>query len=725
MQQQHIWNFKTIGGVKRVNLISGNDLMNLKYLDQKLWTALSCPASDLEIDSATLKLIDSDGNDQIRAPELIDAVNWTIGLVADANNLLDCRDELLLSEINTQSDEGKLIYKSAKNILANLDKPDADRITLQDTSDLTAIFKNTSFNGDGIITTKSTKDEHLKAIIALVGSKYGTVIDRSGDDGINAQTIANFFNDAEAYICWFNELKANEILILPFKEQTDAAFAAFNAIKHKIDDYFLRCKLVSYDADIAWILNPIAEQLKELTTKNLVDYSKEIANTPISKPNSNQILNLTTGINPVWEDALNNFNNLVIQRVFPSNSTLSYNNWLKIKQLFEPYAIWLSKKPQCLFQDIDAIETIATPENKAALMQLIEKDLSVADEANGIFAVDKLLRYQKYLFELLQNFVTFNNFYTTGKVAIFQAGTLYIDQRSCDLCIKVNHMDKHNLLASLSGLFLLYCKCKSKKTGDEINIVAALTNGDIDNITVGRNAVFYDRAGNDWDATIVKIIENPISIRQAFFTPYRKVAHFIERQVNNFAQEQDNKVETLTTSKISETVTAKSAETDDTTAAKKLPPTPFDIGKFVGIFAAIGLALGAIGSTLTAFLSGFLSLVWWKIPFAIAGILLFISGPSMLMAYIKLRKRNLAPVLDANGWAINSNVNINISFGNTLTALAQLPPNATVSYFDPFKNKSVPWYKWLILVILLILIVYLLYRFKLNYMANSPTNLTP
>ena len=28
-----------------------------------------------------------------------------------------------------------------------------------------------------------------------------------------------------------------------------------------------------------------------------------------------------------------------------------------------------------------------------------------------------------------------------------------------------------------------------------------------------RNGVFYDRAGGDWDATITKVIDHPISIR--------------------------------------------------------------------------------------------------------------------------------------------------------------------------------------------------------------------
>jgi hypothetical protein len=52
----HIWRFATIGGVKRVNLDSGADLLALETLDQKLWTALSCPVNGLEIDPQTLQL---------------------------------------------------------------------------------------------------------------------------------------------------------------------------------------------------------------------------------------------------------------------------------------------------------------------------------------------------------------------------------------------------------------------------------------------------------------------------------------------------------------------------------------------------------------------------------------------------------------------------------------------------------------------------------------------
>ena len=319
--------------------------------------------------------------------------------------------------------------------------------------------------------------------------------------------------------------------------------------------------------------------------------------------------------------------------------------------------------------------------------------------------VDKLVRYHRDLFTLLQNFVTFHDFYTPGYKAIFQVGTLYIDQRSCDLCIKVQDMPKHGKLDSFSGIYLLYCDCVSKSTNETMSIVAAVTNGDIDNLMVGRNALFYDRHGQDWDATITKITENPISIRQAFFSPYRKLVRAIETQINKVAAAADDKSNSGLTKGVGE-IPVVNAEPE----AKKEPSKPFDIGKFVGIFAAIGLAFGAIGSVLASFIGGFVKLTWWKMPLAIAGILLIISGPAMIMAYLKLRKRNLAPILDSNGWAINAQVIINIRFGATLTQLAALPRGAKISLQDPFTKKKSPVLPALLIIIIVVVAAFYLMR---------------
>jgi hypothetical protein len=57
----------------------------------------------------------------------------------------------------------------------------------------------------------------------------------------------------------------------------------------------------------------------------------------------------------------------------------------------------------------------------------------------------------------------------------------------------------------------------------------------------------------------------------------------------------------------------------------------------------------------------------------VPAVLIVVSGPSMILAWMKLRKRNLAPLLNANGWAVNADAIVSVLFGNTLTEQAQYP----------------------------------------------------
>jgi len=280
----------------------------------------------------------------------------------------------------------------------------------------------------------------------------------------------------------------------------------------------------------------------------------------------------------------------------------------------------------------------------------------------------KLLLLHRDFYRLLRNFVTLEDFYNVqsddvkGKVASFIAGTLIIDQRACHLCIRVNDLPKHDSQAPLSGMYLLYCNCENKKTGKTAQIVAAMTQGEIKNLSVGKNAVFYDNNGLDYDATVFKIIENPISIRQAFWTPYRKFAKWIEDRVNKSAAEKDAKV-----------MGDMTAKAENVKVEGEAPKPAFDIAKFAGIFAAIGMALGMIGTALVAVFAGLAKLYWWQLLLVFVAILLLISGPSMIMAWLKLRRRNLAPVLNANGWAVNADAIISVPFGKTLTEQVNFP----------------------------------------------------
>ena len=81
--------------------------------------------------------------------------------------------------------------------------------------------------------------------------------------------------------------------------------------------------------------------------------------------------------------------------------------------------------------------------------------------------------------------------------------------------------------------------------------------------------------------------------------------------------------------------------------------------------------------------------------------MLLISLPSVVLAFLKLRKRNLGPILDANGWAVNARAKINIPFGATLTDLAKLPPGSRRDAHDPYAEKGFPWMRAVLLVLLM------------------------
>ena len=488
------WTFKKMGGATRVCIKSGEDIRHLGELDKKKWTVMSCPVEGLEISSASLKLMDEDGDGKLRMNEVVATAEW---------------------------------------LCANLKNPD----TLLEQSD--------------VIDIKNIADEGIKKV------------------ALSLQSSVISLADVEAAIAAV-KVEEKPIPAAPFEADVIAAY------KEKSPEY------AAYFEQ---------EKLQKL------------------------------GLAFIAEDA--------------AKPGMSEKDFLA-----------MGKK----ISDWEAAKAEAEGANTAAL----------AAATAEYMPLRKLLLLHRDFYRLLKNFVNLEVFYgfeaEKKEVASFQAGTLYIDQRACHLCVRVNDLPKHDAQAPLSGIYLLYCNCENKKTGKTMQIVASMTQGDIKNLSVGKNGVFYDNDGLDYDASVFKIIENPISILQAFWTPYRRMSKWIEDKINKSASEKDAAV-----------MNDMTATAEAKTEGAEAPKSSFDIAKFAGIFAAIGMALGMLATALVGIIHGLVGLPWWAYLAIFAGIILIISGPSMVMAWLKLRRRNLAPVLNANGWAVNADAKISIKFGKVLT----------------------------------------------------------
>lgn len=697
MPELHNWRFFRAGGFDQVLLETGEDLRNLPYLNQKLWVALSAPAKGVQFNARTLELIDTDGDGQIRVPELLAAINWTAERLKSLDILVSSADSLQLADINNTSEEGKKVLASCREILKNLGKPAAKAITLEDAIDSEKIFAGTGFNGDGVITVLSTDSEYLQGWITEVMTLAGAVRDRSGENGINNDAVETFSTWAADWHEW-RAAATNAAAGLAL-ENIEEISSLWEQLAPKIEDYFVRCRLAAFDPRAAEALNSPENELFALGTKVLTGSTEEMAALPLSLVTPRALLDLATGLNPAWQGAMTRFMNLAAKLLPADGTVLSAPQWELLKITMASLEKWWQARPLSPLGEI-AAEHLAEwfdTDVAASFNELIAKDMELASEAEAITEVERLLHYVRYLYTFMNNFVAFRDFYTKNGAATFQCGTLYIDGRSCDLCVPVADPAKHAALATLSGIYLAYCDCVRQGTSEKMTIAAAITNGDSDQIIVGRNGLFYDYSGNDWDATVVRIIDHPISLRQAFWAPYKKLGRMVGEQLQKMAAARSKAAEDKAAAAVIHQLDKKPEAKPAAT-----PPPPFDVGKFAGIFAAIGLAVGALGTALATTLTGFMKLQWWQMPLAITGLLLLISGPSMIIAWFKLRRRNLGPLLDANGWAINARAKLNIPFGASLTALAKLPAGSTQQLSDPFAEKKKPWKSVLFLLVLIV-----------------------
>ncbi len=712
-EKKYKWEFANIGGASRVKITTGEDIAHLDELDPKMWTVLSCPVTGLEIDEKSLAYIDADADGKIRVADVIATSQWLSGAVKNLDVLVEETDSIDIEHLDQENAAGQKLYKSAKQILENLGK-EGTVISLADTKDIAAIFAKTRFNGDGIITDASTDDADEKAAIAAAVAAFGGVADRSGAAGINAEMIENFYKALAEYAAW-----QAAVVEAPFGDKTDAAIAAYNALDAKVKDFFMRSKLAAFSPDSAAALDVQTASIASISADNLTGKTDEIAAYPIARITGKPEIDLTAQVNPAWSAQFDLIKTVALE----GKTVLTEADWAAVGAQFAAYTGWKAAKAGAAVEalGLDAVKKFIEQDKKAALLDLVAQDAALAEEAANIDMVDKFLHILRDFYRLVRNFVTLHDFYDKDKKvsAIFQSGRLIIDQRECRLCMKVSDMGKHNASAATSGMFLVYCDCTTKTKPGKLTIVAAVTVGEIGDLIVGKNAVYYDNAGLEWDAVITKIVDNPISVAQAFWSPYRRMAKTVENLINKSAADKDAKMMADATAKINAAPAALPAGTDPKAAPAAAPP--FDIAKFAGIFAAIGMALGMIGSALVVIFKGLKAMAWWKLILVFVAIMLVISGPAMVLAWLKLRRRNIAPLLNANGWAVNAASKISIPFGETLTDVAKYPK---MKLTDPYAKAGLaPWKKWLISLSAVIVAVGVLWIFNLLAWAKLPSPL--
>ncbi len=675
----HAWLFSKTGGLDQVRFRTGADLANVAALDLTLWAALSCPTKGIRFDAKTLELLDTDRDGRIRVPEILAAVQWISARLTTLDPLLAGSETLSLSALNAATPEGAALLASAKRLLANLGKSPAAEVSLADVADTAKIFAQTRFNGDGVVPADAADDADTRQAIADIIATLGPEPDRSGKPGVSQAKVDAFFAAAAAHLAWAAR-PAIEPALLPLGDATADAAAALAAVRAKLDDYFTRCRLADFDPRAAEPLCRAASDFAALAPQALSDGLPALASFPLSRVEAGRDLPLLDGVNPYWACALSEFQRAVVAPLIGAGHTsLSAAEWLALKDRLAPFEAWRAAQAGAEVAPLGAARLAALVRGgaKAAITALIVQDATLEAENAKIAEVEKLLRLTANLHALLNNFVNMSRLYSPQASAIFRVGTLYMDARACTLCFHVDDIAAHAAQAAASKCCLAYCALKRPATGETRTVCAAFTAGFAQTLWVGRNGIFYDLDGKDWDATLVKLVDNAISLKEAFWDPWRKIAALLSDQVKK-----------MLAAKHDAALAGAAKRVDAASAAPAEAPKKMEGAALASSVAALGIAVGLIGSAVGGLVSVVAGLPLWKSALGVLAVLLLVSGPSVILTWFKLRARDVAPILNACGWAINRRLRLTLVLGRLFTREAELPPHSQRQLIDPYADPS-------------------------------------
>ena len=343
---------------------------------------------------------------------------------------------------------------------------------------------------------------------------------------------------------------------------------------------------------------------------------------PLVTEEPDAVLPLKARLNPRHLEAVLDFAAKCVVPLLGERDELTRLEWKKVKAAFSPYREWVKSKP------------VMNAEAKTALD-----------------AEEKFLRFKLYLGEFIDNFVTMKNLYRGDSTAMFQCGSLRIDARELDLCFHVANEAAHAALAGKSNCCVLYLKLSRQGGKETRNICAAVTAGTVARIYVGRNGVFYDRDGLDWEATVTKVIENQVSLVEAFWLPWKKLGSGISGTVKKFLGDKQSK-----------------AVADVSSGMKGGGQSGAAMASSV---AAIGIAVGMLGAAAASIVTAVRGLhPWWMVFVALAAVVLAVSLPSVILTYFKLRSRDIGAILNAGGWAVNRRMRFSMRLARSFTRCA-------------------------------------------------------
>lgn len=513
---------------------------------------------------------------------------------------------------------------------------------------------------------------------------------RADKAGVSAAMIAHFRearDKARAHL-------AKKSSIYLWGEASEPRAAVVLAVKARVDEYFLQCRLVAAQSDALAALKPELEGIAGSAEKLL----SALAATPIAPPSADGTLSWAKLFRAKDYEALDALRREVFEPVFGALPSMSEAQWRELASKSDAIQLWkdaaAADKAIALGEQLERI----TEEDLSAIEAECKKDLERKPMIEAVEELEKLALYQRWLMALANNFISMPDLYDPTRNTLFERGKLVLSGRLFTFSVLVPDRAVHAALSEKGTMFTMYVKVDAAKADKApFEVAVPVTAGTSDGIEVGKRGVFTDLDGNEFDATVLQVIRQPVSLWEAMVMPYQKIGRFVSSKIEGFVGEGDKALEKQLASSYATVQSSASAGATAATAAASAAavrpaapssaptsatPAPQSGGALAGTVAAFGVGVGMLVGAFTSLFTAVSSMKPAQLVGAVLGLVAVVSLPSALFAWLKLRKRDIAIVLEGQGWALNDRILLGRHLGHLFTRKPARPKQSSAEVLD-------------------------------------------
>jgi len=679
--------FSNFGGIHQFVVTGAADLEQIDDLDPARWAATSAPLSDLHCDEGFLAYVDAESTGRVRVAQIIRARDWLFERLADREVVKGRAESIKLDAIKDEK-----LRAAAVRVNREQKAEDSAKVSLTDVRAFKGGYAKFLANGDGVMPPEVVPEAEVAAFIKDIIAVVGSSKDRGGGDGIDAGHLEKFKTQGRAYLDWKAKAKAAAV----WSDDTASASALCAKLDAKIEEYFLHCDLLRQEGPAEATIKLKEDEVRALRAKDAAAIETYLKASPLAAPNAKGTLDLTGPINSLYAADVADLRAKVLTRALGGEvKELTRDAWRKAKATFDAWRAYEAAKPAEPFDPIaDKLAGYLDGPLPGRVTHYVELDKAAAPELAEVDNLEKLLLYVRWLVELTNNFVNFSSIYRPSETALVEMGSLVIDGRRLDFCVKVTDRAAHKAIATESLIFLVYAKIMEKEgSGATFEVVAPVTGGEKGRLRTGKRGVFYDREEKEWDAQIVEIVENPISVKEAMYAPFRRAAAFLNEKFESWVSSATESQQQALAAKTEEAATTAQQTAERAVAEARQPPpavpaagapAPRNPEQKEGIninslVVGGGMALAGLGAVLAGLVNMLTSVSGWLAILGVVGAVLALSA---FTAWLKLRRRDMSVLLEANGWAVNVHTKVTARIAKVFSYTPDLPKGATMDVTD-------------------------------------------